>query len=155
MWQYKTSIMLKKICFYFCLVCTQVWSQLLDFQTYRVWIWTLPEIFLFWVSPCFLASCCLITWTLILAAFKQVNMSDGVFCYIFCCSKKAVVVVVNCYCEHTFIWLILTGVAELDQIITVLLTTEMFVGGFLAFVLDNTIPGMHQTEWLSLYKFIR
>uniref|UniRef100_A0A8C1TUL8 Solute carrier family 23 member 1 n=1 Tax=Cyprinus carpio TaxID=7962 RepID=A0A8C1TUL8_CYPCA len=33
-----------------------------------------------------------------------------------------------------------TGVAELDQIITVLLTTEMFVGGFIAFVLDNTIP---------------
>uniref|UniRef100_A0A8C7CHZ1 Solute carrier family 23 member 1 n=1 Tax=Oncorhynchus kisutch TaxID=8019 RepID=A0A8C7CHZ1_ONCKI len=36
-----------------------------------------------------------------------------------------------------------TGVAEVDQILTVLLTTEMFVGGFLAFALDNTIPGMH------------
>ena len=35
-----------------------------------------------------------------------------------------------------------TGVSELDQILTVLLTTEMFVGGFLAFALDNTIPGM-------------
>lgn len=34
-----------------------------------------------------------------------------------------------------------SGVPELDQIITVLLTTEMFVGGFLAFVLDNTVPG--------------
>ncbi|XP_064880011.1 solute carrier family 23 member 1-like isoform X2 [Oncorhynchus nerka] len=33
-----------------------------------------------------------------------------------------------------------TGVAEADQILTVLLTTEMFVGGFLAFTLDNTIP---------------
>lgn len=33
------------------------------------------------------------------------------------------------------------GVAELDQILTVLLTTEMFVGGSLAFILDNTIPG--------------
>ncbi|KAJ7401249.1 Solute carrier family 23 member 1 [Pitangus sulphuratus] len=34
-----------------------------------------------------------------------------------------------------------TGVPELDQILTVLLTTEMFVGGTIAFVLDNTIPG--------------
>lgn len=34
-----------------------------------------------------------------------------------------------------------SGVAELDQILTVLLSTEMFVGGFLAFCLDNTIPG--------------
>lgn len=33
------------------------------------------------------------------------------------------------------------GVPELDQILTVLLSTEMFVGGFLAFCLDNTIPG--------------
>jgi hypothetical protein len=28
-----------------------------------------------------------------------------------------------------------------DQILTVLLTTEMFVGGCLAFILDNTVPG--------------
>lgn len=34
-----------------------------------------------------------------------------------------------------------SGVPELDQILTVLLSTEMFVGGFLAFCLDNTIPG--------------
>lgn len=32
----------------------------------------------------------------------------------------------------------------MDQILTVLLTTEMFVGGCLAFLLDNTVPGMHQ-----------
>ncbi|XP_073680906.1 solute carrier family 23 member 1 [Garra rufa] len=41
-----------------------------------------------------------------------------------------------------------TGVAELDQIITVLLTTEMFVGGFIAFVLDNTIPGTKKERGL-------
>ncbi|XP_051532732.1 solute carrier family 23 member 1-like [Myxocyprinus asiaticus] len=41
-----------------------------------------------------------------------------------------------------------TGVAELDQIITVLLTTEMFVGGFIAFVLDNTIPGSRKERGL-------
>ncbi|XP_063784322.1 solute carrier family 23 member 1 isoform X4 [Pseudophryne corroboree] len=34
-----------------------------------------------------------------------------------------------------------TGLLELDQILTVLLTTEMFVGGCIAFFLDNTIPG--------------
>ncbi|XP_056140345.1 solute carrier family 23 member 1 [Lampris incognitus] len=34
-----------------------------------------------------------------------------------------------------------TGVTELDQVLTVLLSTEMFVGGLLAFCLDNTIPG--------------
>lgn len=34
-----------------------------------------------------------------------------------------------------------SGVTELDQILTVLLSTEMFVGGFLAFCLDNSIPG--------------
>lgn len=36
---------------------------------------------------------------------------------------------------------VFSGVAELDQILTVLLSTEMFVGGFLAFCLDNTMPG--------------
>ncbi|XP_063750588.1 solute carrier family 23 member 1 isoform X2 [Eleginops maclovinus] len=41
-----------------------------------------------------------------------------------------------------------TGVAELDQILTVLLSTEMFVGGFLAFCLDNTIPGSRQERGL-------
>ncbi len=28
-----------------------------------------------------------------------------------------------------------------DQIITILLSTSMFVGGVVAFILDNTIPG--------------
>ncbi|XP_071752956.1 xan_ur_permease domain-containing protein [Centroberyx gerrardi] len=36
---------------------------------------------------------------------------------------------------------IATGVVELDQVLQVLLTTSMFVGGFFGFVLDNTIPG--------------
>lgn len=30
---------------------------------------------------------------------------------------------------------------ELDQVIVVLFTTHMFIGGFFGFVLDNTIPG--------------
>ncbi|XP_062288606.1 solute carrier family 23 member 1 [Scomber scombrus] len=45
-----------------------------------------------------------------------------------------------------------TGVAELDQILTVLLSTEMFVGGFLAFCLDNTIPGTRQERGLVEWK---
>ncbi|XP_069561486.1 xan_ur_permease domain-containing protein [Brachyistius frenatus] len=36
---------------------------------------------------------------------------------------------------------IATGVVELNQMLQVLLTTSMFVGGFFGFVLDNTIPG--------------
>nr|XP_004568316.1 solute carrier family 23 member 1 [Maylandia zebra]XP_004568317.1 solute carrier family 23 member 1 [Maylandia zebra] len=34
-----------------------------------------------------------------------------------------------------------TGVVELDQVLQVLLTTSMFVGGFFGFILDNTVPG--------------
>ncbi|XP_076836073.1 solute carrier family 23 member 1 isoform X2 [Brachyhypopomus gauderio] len=45
-----------------------------------------------------------------------------------------------------------TGVPELDQILTVLLTTEMFVGGFLAFMLDNTIPGTRRERGLIEWK---
>ncbi|XP_074466053.1 solute carrier family 23 member 1 isoform X1 [Sebastes fasciatus] len=45
-----------------------------------------------------------------------------------------------------------TGVAELDQILTVLLSTEMFVGGFLAFCLDNTIPGSRQERGLVEWR---
>lgn len=35
----------------------------------------------------------------------------------------------------------LLGIIQLDQVIQVLLTTGMFVGGLLGFILDNTIPG--------------
>ncbi|XP_029703932.1 solute carrier family 23 member 1 isoform X2 [Takifugu rubripes] len=45
-----------------------------------------------------------------------------------------------------------TGVAELDQILTVLLSTEMFVGGFLAFCLDNTIPGTREERGLVHWR---
>ncbi|NXS97141.1 S23A1 protein, partial [Jacana jacana] len=45
-----------------------------------------------------------------------------------------------------------TGVPELDQILTVLLTTEMFVGGTIAFLLDNTIPGTAEERGLVQWK---
>lgn len=34
------------------------------------------------------------------------------------------------------------GVVELDQMLQVLMTTSMFVGGFFGFIFDNTIPGI-------------
>lgn len=35
-----------------------------------------------------------------------------------------------------------SGITGIDQVLNVLLTTAMFVGGCVAFILDNTIPGM-------------
>ncbi|XP_036752827.2 solute carrier family 23 member 1 isoform X1 [Manis pentadactyla] len=45
-----------------------------------------------------------------------------------------------------------TGISEVDQILTVLLTTEMFVGGCLAFILDNTVPGSPEERGLTQWK---
>ncbi|KAE8613950.1 hypothetical protein XENTR_v10007934 [Xenopus tropicalis] len=45
-----------------------------------------------------------------------------------------------------------TGLKELDQILTVLLTTEMFVGGCIAFFLDNTMPGTVEERGLVQWK---
>ncbi|MGH0125803.1 UNVERIFIED_CONTAM: hypothetical protein FKN15_060922 [Acipenser sinensis] len=45
-----------------------------------------------------------------------------------------------------------TGVPVIDQILTVLMTTEMFVGGCLAFILDNTIPGTKKERGLLEWK---
>uniref|UniRef100_A0A5F8HBX2 Solute carrier family 23 member 1 n=1 Tax=Monodelphis domestica TaxID=13616 RepID=A0A5F8HBX2_MONDO len=46
----------------------------------------------------------------------------------------------------------LFGIPEVDQILTVLLTTEMFVGGCLAFILDNTVPGSPEERGLVQWK---
>ncbi|XP_075457736.1 solute carrier family 23 member 1 isoform X2 [Ascaphus truei] len=45
-----------------------------------------------------------------------------------------------------------TGITEVDQILTVLLTTEMFVGGCIAFFLDNTMPGTQEERGLVQWK---
>ncbi|XP_041109881.1 solute carrier family 23 member 1-like [Polyodon spathula] len=47
---------------------------------------------------------------------------------------------------------IVTGVTELDQVLRVLLTTSMFVGGFFGFVLDNTIPGSRKERGILVWK---
>lgn len=44
-----------------------------------------------------------------------------------------------CTTIQSFVFLL--GIIQLDQVIQVLLTTGMFVGGLLGFILDNTIPG--------------
>uniref|UniRef100_UPI0035901EB7 solute carrier family 23 member 1-like n=1 Tax=Myxine glutinosa TaxID=7769 RepID=UPI0035901EB7 len=45
-----------------------------------------------------------------------------------------------------------TGFVELDQVLFVLLTTEMFLGGCLAFLLDNTIPGTAEERGLLNWR---
>ncbi|XP_060081994.1 solute carrier family 23 member 1-like [Ylistrum balloti] len=45
-----------------------------------------------------------------------------------------------------------TGVNELDQAISVLLSTAMFVGGMLAFVLDNTVPGTDEERGILVWR---
>ncbi|XP_061892062.1 xan_ur_permease domain-containing protein isoform X2 [Entelurus aequoreus] len=45
-----------------------------------------------------------------------------------------------------------TGVAELDQLLQVLLTTSMFVGGFFGFLLDNTVPGTKQERGILAWN---
>ena len=45
-----------------------------------------------------------------------------------------------------------TCVPELDQIIKVLFETSMFVGGFLGFLLDNTIPGTREERGLVAWE---
>ncbi|XP_051896823.1 solute carrier family 23 member 2 isoform X3 [Pristis pectinata] len=47
---------------------------------------------------------------------------------------------------------LVTGIAEIDQVLNVLLTTAMFVGGCVAFILDNTIPGTCEERGLRKWK---
>ncbi|KAH3861942.1 solute carrier family 23 member 1-like isoform X2 [Dreissena polymorpha] len=45
-----------------------------------------------------------------------------------------------------------TGNGEVDRVLTVLLSTAMFVGGFLGFVLDNTVPGTIEERGIKLWR---
>ena len=45
-----------------------------------------------------------------------------------------------------------TGNEVADEVITVLLSTSMFVGGTLGFLLDNTIPGKQSVSFLIFEK---
>ncbi|XP_063855234.1 solute carrier family 23 member 2-like isoform X4 [Scylla paramamosain] len=48
--------------------------------------------------------------------------------------------------------IIKTSLPILDQVLSVLLRTSMFVGGFLGFFLDNTIPGTEEERGLVKWK---
>ncbi|TKS73900.1 Solute carrier family 23 member 2 [Collichthys lucidus] len=45
-----------------------------------------------------------------------------------------------------------TGIKELDQVIVVLFTTHMFIGGFFGFILDNTIPGTDKERGIKSWR---
>uniref|UniRef100_A0A8C4HVW1 Si:dkey-106n21.1 n=1 Tax=Dicentrarchus labrax TaxID=13489 RepID=A0A8C4HVW1_DICLA len=45
-----------------------------------------------------------------------------------------------------------TGITELDQVIVVLFTTHMFIGGFFGFILDNTIPGTDKERGIKNWQ---
>ncbi|KAK7462486.1 hypothetical protein BaRGS_00038455 [Batillaria attramentaria] len=45
-----------------------------------------------------------------------------------------------------------TGSSEVDQVLTVLFSTSTFVGGVVAFILDNTIPGTREERGLVRWR---
>lgn len=45
-----------------------------------------------------------------------------------------------------------TGSEDLDQVLEVLLTTAMFVGGVIGFILDNTVPGTKEERGLLRWR---
>ncbi|XP_076589466.1 xan_ur_permease domain-containing protein [Chaetodon auriga] len=69
--------------------------------------------------------------------YADMNSSRNIFVFGF--SMFSGLVIPNWILKHPEA--IATGVVELDQVLLVLLTTSMFVGGFFGFILDNTIPG--------------
>ncbi|XP_077066822.1 solute carrier family 23 member 2 isoform X3 [Siphateles boraxobius] len=53
---------------------------------------------------------------------------------------------------HSNPGMINTGIKELDQLIMILFTTHMFIGGFFGFVLDNTIPGTEEERGIKSWR---
>ncbi|XP_072519852.1 solute carrier family 23 member 2 isoform X2 [Salminus brasiliensis] len=53
---------------------------------------------------------------------------------------------------HSNPQMINTGITELDQLIMVLFTTHMFIGGLFGFVLDNTIPGTDEERGIKSWR---
>lgn len=124
------------------MLLVQVWSQPSASPTCNWWTWTPPGTSLFSGFLCSLVSLCRHTWTRTPTPLKPVSAGlRG-------CTYQASVL--QPMGECWFFWNGV-GVPELDQILTVLLSTEMFVGGFLAFCLDNTIPG-NARSWEDVGK---
>ena len=51
-----------------------------------------------------------------------------------------------------YIFYVHTGSDVIDQIIAVLLSTSMFIGGFVGFLLDNTIPGTDTERGIKRWR---
>ncbi|XP_020391140.2 xan_ur_permease domain-containing protein isoform X1 [Rhincodon typus] len=80
--------------------------------------------------------------------FVDMNSSRNIFIFGF--SMFSGMVIPNWMNKYPLA--IQTGVLPLDQVIRVLLTTSMFVGGFFGFFLDNTLPGTEKERGLIAWK---
>ncbi|KAG7248402.1 hypothetical protein CRUP_036677, partial [Coryphaenoides rupestris] len=69
--------------------------------------------------------------------YTDMNSSRNIFIFGF--SMFSGLVIPNWIIKNPNV--IATGAVEFDQVVQVLLTTSMFIGGFFGFILDNTIPG--------------
>ncbi|KAM3603143.1 uncharacterized protein V6R79_017231 [Siganus canaliculatus] len=74
-----------------------------------------------------------------IANLQYVDMNSSRNVFVFGFSMFTALVIPNWILKNSYFFE--TGVTELDQVIQILLTTHMFIGGFLGFILDNTIPG--------------
>ncbi|KAM4038994.1 solute carrier family 23 member 2-like [Anomaloglossus baeobatrachus] len=84
-----------------------------------------------------------------LSNLQYVDLNSSRNLFVFGFSMFTGLVVPTWLEEHPGV--ISTGVNELDQTVTVLLTTKMFVGGFLGCLLDNTIPGSDEERGTSTW----
>ncbi|XP_041832678.1 solute carrier family 23 member 1-like [Melanotaenia boesemani] len=79
--------------------------------------------------------------------FTDMNSSRNIFVFGF--SMFSALVIPNWIMKNPGFFE--TGVKELDQVLRILWTTHMFVGGFLGFFLDNTIPGTKHERGLQAW----
>ncbi|XP_038141954.1 solute carrier family 23 member 1-like [Cyprinodon tularosa] len=80
--------------------------------------------------------------------FTDMNSSRNIFVFGF--SIFTALVIPNWIAKNPGI--LETGVKEVDQVLSVLFTTHMFIGGFLGFFLDNTIPGSKHERGLHTWN---
>ncbi|XP_017264525.1 solute carrier family 23 member 1 [Kryptolebias marmoratus] len=83
--------------------------------------------------------------------FMDMNSSRNIFVFGF--SMFSALVIPNWLMKNPDV--LETGVKEVDQLLHVLLTTHMFVGGFLGFFLDNTIPGTKRERGLQTWDKVQ
>ncbi|XP_015250104.1 PREDICTED: solute carrier family 23 member 1-like [Cyprinodon variegatus] len=80
--------------------------------------------------------------------FTDMNSSRNIFVFGF--SIFTALVIPNWIAKNPGV--LETGVKEVDQVLSVLFTTHMFIGGFLGFFLDNTIPGSKRERGLHTWN---